>query len=85
MFRSVFKQDTQGTFQGKGFKEVDLGAGVRLGYELGERWFQKWRYRFMHQKIGGVRRTIPFSRVWWGIRFYPLWVVDLMYNRLRIV
>ncbi len=35
LFRSISKQDTQGTFKRKGSKEGDLGAGVRLGYELG--------------------------------------------------
>jgi outer membrane protein insertion porin family len=44
------KGDNENTYQNN-----SLGLGLSLGYELGERWFQKWSYRVTNENIKGVR------------------------------
>ncbi len=81
LFRNVSKNDTQGTFKNN-YKTSDLGGGLRLGYEVGEHWFQRWRYRLMHQKIGDVSSDSPFLKSMVGNKVLSTLGHDLSYNRL---
>lgn len=81
LFTTKTKQDTRGTFK-SAYEQSDMGMGLRMGYELGEHWFQRWRYRIERQRISGARSSSPFLQSMIGNSTLSSVGHDFIYNSL---
>ena len=63
-FNTRGKDNWGGANKEGGYSQSNLGLTLKLGYEIGERWTQNWRYRISTERMTKIKNPSPF--IWSG-------------------